>query len=149
MWKPETKCGRGSRVRIPVAINRRPPRSAHRVSNDRRDALLAEVYEELRAAATRIMRRDADIVTMQPTELVNEAAIRVVGIERMAFADRQHMLATCVRILRQTMIDQIRRKRAQKRQAPEVTVVLAEIGRSVDIDELGDLLERLETIAPE
>jgi RNA polymerase sigma factor (TIGR02999 family) len=114
-----------------------------------RDRLLAQVYDELRIAAARLVRREAAIVTMQPTELVNEAAIRVIGLERMAFADRQHMFATCSRILRQTMLDEIRKKRAAKRQAPEVTLLLADMQRDVDADVLADLIERLEAINPD
>lgn len=114
-----------------------------------RDHFLAEVYDELRSAASRLVRREAQLVTLQPTELVNEAAIRVIGLDRMTFADRQHMFATCSRVLRQTMLDEIRKKRALKRQAPEVTVLLADMGRDVDVDVLGDLIERLEEISPD
>lgn len=114
-----------------------------------RETLLAEVYDELREAAARLVRREAALVTLQPTELVNEAAIRVIGLERMAFADRQHMFATASRILRQTMLDEIRKKRAAKRQAPEVTMLLADMGRDVDVDVFADLIERLEAISPD
>lgn len=114
-----------------------------------RDLLLAEIYDELRRAAARLLLREAPLLTLQPTELVNEALIRVIGLDRMDFADRQHLLATASRVLRQTMIDEIRKRRAQKRQMPEVTVLFADLGRDVDIDRLGDLVEQLEQISPD
>jgi RNA polymerase sigma factor (TIGR02999 family) len=114
-----------------------------------RDQLLAQVYDELRRAAARLVRRDAAVLTIQPTELVNEAAIRVIGLDRMDFADRQHMFATCSRILRQTMLDEIRKKRAAKRQTPEVTILLGDMGRDAHAEVLADLLEQLEAINPD
>lgn len=114
-----------------------------------RDRLLADIYDELRRSAHRLLLREAPLLTLQPTELVNEALIRVIGLDRMDFADRQHLLATAARILRQTMIDEIRKRRAQKRQMPEVTVLLADLGRDVDIDRLGAVIERLDQISPD
>ena len=64
-----------------------------------RDQLLSEMYGELRAAAARMLRRDAPALTMQPTELVNEAALRIVKLEQMSFNDRQHFFATGARIV--------------------------------------------------
>ena len=55
-----------------------------------RDQLLSEVYDELRAAASRMLHRDAPMLTLQPTELVNEAALRIIRLEQMSWNDRQH-----------------------------------------------------------
>ncbi len=113
-----------------------------------RDALLASVYDELRQAAARLLRRDAPYLTLQPTELVNEAALRLMKLERMSFADRQHFFATGARVLRQAMIDAIRARRARKRQAPEV-VVTAEGEAAIDVEALDAALVRLEAASPE
>ena len=114
-----------------------------------RDALLASVYDELRQAAARLLRRDAPYLTLQPTELVNEAALRLMKLERMTFADRQHFFATGARVLRQAMIDAIRNRRARKRQAPEVSVMAGEGEPSFDVEALDAALVKLEAASPE
>lgn len=113
-----------------------------------RDALLASVYDELRLAAARLLRRDAPYLTLQPTELVNEAALRLMKLERMSFADRQHFFATGARVLRQAMIDEIRTRRARKRQRPEVAVT-AEGEAAIDVEALDSALVRLEAASPD
>lgn len=113
-----------------------------------RDALLAELYGELRRAAARLLRIEAPNLTLQPTELVNEAALRVMKLERMAFNDRQHFFATGARILRQAMMDAIRSRRAAKRQAPTVLFMDRDTGE-VDIEALDDALTDLERVSPD
>ncbi len=114
-----------------------------------RDQLLAEVYDELRRAAARMMRRDAPELTLRPTELVNEAATRVMKLDHIAWADRQHMFATCARVLRQTMIDEIRSRNRLKRRKPDITVMLDDLGESVELERLTAALADLEQISPD
>lgn len=123
------------------------PHSAADTPEDR-DEMLAELYQELRTAASRLLAREAPDLTMQPTELVNEAAIRVMKLERMSWQDRQHFFATGARILRQAMIDAIRRRKSLKRTMP--TVLLADTeGGGVDAEALDAALIRLEAASPE
>lgn len=118
-------------------------------SDSERDELLAAVYDELRRASAKLLRRDVGYLTLQPTELVNEAVMRVMNLDRMNWQDRQHMFATCSRVLRQAMIDAIRKRRAAKRQIPEVGILAADAGMPVDIERLDDALTRLETLSPD
>ena len=113
-----------------------------------RDAMLAELYGELRAAASRLLSREAPYLTMQPTELVNEAALRVMRLERMSWHDRRHFFATGARILRQAMIDAIRRRKSLKRQMPTVLFEDSE-GGGIDVEALDEALTRLEAASPE
>ena len=112
-----------------------------------RDRMLAELYGELRAAASRLLRREAPTLTLEPTELVNDAALRMMKLERMSFQDRQHFVATGARILRQAMIDAIRRRRSAKRRMP--TMLLADEETGIDVVALDAALERLEKVSPE
>lgn len=114
-----------------------------------RDELLAAVYDELRRASARLLKREVSYITLEPTELVNEAVMKVISLDRMDWRDRQHMFATCSRLLRQSMIDAIRRRRASKRQVPEMGFVLNDAARPVDIERLDDTLNRLEALSPE
>lgn len=114
-----------------------------------RDQLLSEVYAELRAAAGRMLRRDAPQLTLQPTELVNEAALRIVRLEQMSWNDRQHFFATSARIMRQAMMDAIRSRKRAKRQSP--TILFGDDGRNagVDVEALDAALSKLEAVSPE
>jgi RNA polymerase sigma factor (TIGR02999 family) len=114
-----------------------------------RDLMLAELYDELRAAAARLLSREAPNLTLQPTELVNEAAIRVMRLERMSWQDRRHFFATAARILRQAMLDAIRRKRSLKRQGPDIFLADGDDGAQLDVEALDQALTRLETVSPE
>jgi RNA polymerase sigma factor (TIGR02999 family) len=114
-----------------------------------RDQMLEELYGELRAAAARMLRRDAPFLTLQPTELVNEAAMRIVKLERMTWQDRQHFFATGSRILRQAMVDEIRRKRSAKRQAPTVLLQAESDQAGLDIVALDAALVKLESVSPD
>ncbi|WP_421839028.1 ECF-type sigma factor [Novosphingobium sp.] len=113
-----------------------------------RDATLTALYDELRAAAARMLRREAPFLTLQPTELVNEAAIRIVRLERMSWNDRQHFFATSARIMRQAMLDAVRSRRRAKRQAPDVFLETP-LAQDVEIEALDAALIRLESAAPE
>ena len=111
--------------------------------------MLAELYDELRAAASRLLSREAPTLTVQPTELVNEAAVRVMKLERMSWHDRRHFFATGARILRQAMLDAVRRRRSQKRQRPEIFLVDEDGMKLHEIEALDAALNRLESSSPE
>lgn len=114
------------------------------------DLLVAAHYEEFRRIARQILARDAAIGVIQPTELAHEAAIRMMALDRIAWRDQTHFLATAARIMRQTLIDEVRRWRAAKRQAPVMTRWDAEdCEPAVDIEQFDDLLTRLGEIAPD
>lgn len=112
-----------------------------------RDRILAELYDDLRAAAARLIRREAPFLTIQPTELVNEAALRLMRLDSMSWHDRQHFFATGARVLRQAMIDAIRKRRSAKRRAP--TVLITGEGVDLDLEALDAALTRLEEASPE
>jgi RNA polymerase sigma factor (TIGR02999 family) len=120
-----------------------------RVQIGERDQLLSEMYGELRAAAARMLRRDAPALTLQPTELVNEAAMRIVKLEQMSWNDRQHFFATGARIMRQAMIDAIRSRKRAKRQAPTIFLEEDSASFGVDVETLDAALTKLESISPE
>lgn len=113
-----------------------------------RDRMLAELYDELRAAAARMLRREAPFLTLQPTELVHEAAMRIARLERMSFHDRQHFFATGARILRQAMVDEIRKKRSAKRRPPTVTIQV-DSAAGLDVEALDAALVKLEAASPD
>ena len=76
------------------------------------DDLLPLVYEELRKLAASKMANEAAGNTLQPTALVHEAWLRLVGKDSPRFAGRAHFFAAAAEAMRRILIDRARRKRA-------------------------------------
>ena len=116
------------------------------------EQLLPQVYEELRRLADSYLRRERPHHTLQPTELVNEAFLRLFGSE-MSVADRVHFFALAAQVMRRILVDHARRQSAGKRFAPRDRVTLdtsaaIESGTSVDVLDLHRALERFSEFAP-
>ena len=78
------------------------------------EELLPHVYEELRRLAAHKMASQPPGQTLQPTALVHEAWLRLVGSEETRFANRAHFFAAAARAMRCILIDNARRKQSQK-----------------------------------
>ena len=80
-----------------------------------RDRLIPLVYDRLRALAHR--RLDAAGVenSINTTELVHEAYVRLVGAPRLELPDRAHFLALASEIMRNLLIDRARSRLSEKR----------------------------------
>jgi RNA polymerase sigma factor (TIGR02999 family) len=116
-----------------------------------RDALLREHYDEFRRVAGRVLNQDARVLQIQPTDLAHEAVIRLSKLNRIDLEGRTHFLSLSARVMRQILIDEVRRVRAAKRQPPTVVTQLPpELGaQAMDIEDLDRALTKLETVAPE
>jgi RNA polymerase sigma factor (TIGR02999 family) len=121
-------------------------------SAEARDRLLEMCYSELRMLARRMLAGDSISSHLQPTELANEAAVRVLRLDRMEWKDRAHFLATAATVMRQALLDEVRRFRAGKRQMPPVMTTLIDPGIptiELDLERLDASLQRLARVAPE
>src|SRR6266403_5138330 len=78
------------------------------------DKLLELVYEELRRLATSKMARETPGQTLQPTELVHEAWLRLVGTKNPTFENRAHFFSAAAEAMRRILIDRARRKLTQR-----------------------------------
>lgn len=117
-----------------------------------REQLLTLCYAELRSLARRMLAGDSSAYRLQPTELVNEAVLRVLKLDRMEWNDRAHFLATAATIMRQTLIDEVRRFRADKRQRPPVLTTWLDPGMAtweLDLERLDQSLTRLAQVSAE
>lgn len=112
-----------------------------------RDRLLEEVYDALRGmASSRIGRGHAH--TLQPTALVNEALMRLLGAE-VAWQDRAHFFALAALKMRAVLVDHARARAAEKRGGDAAVLTLShaerEAGTTAEYDVLAlhQALERL------
>jgi RNA polymerase sigma factor (TIGR02999 family) len=74
------------------------------------EELLDLVYEELRRLAASKISREAPYQTLQPTALVHEAWLRLMGSGQPAFANRAHFFSAAAEAMRRILIDRARRK---------------------------------------
>ncbi len=110
--------------------------------------LLAAYYDEFRNISRRILKRSGSQITIQPTDLAHEAAMRLLRANNIVVKDETHFLALSARVIRTTLIDEVRRRRAAKRDVALVTCWDEEAGERsvVDFEVFDRLIERLEII---
>jgi len=79
------------------------------------DRLMPLVYAELHRLADSHLRRERPGHTLQPTALVNEAYIRLVGQDQPDYHSRAHFLGVAAHVMRQILVDHARARAADKR----------------------------------
>jgi RNA polymerase sigma-70 factor (ECF subfamily) len=89
-----------------------------------RDRLMPLVYAELRRRAATYIRRERIDHTLQPTALVNEAYLRLVGQERVVWQDRAHFFGIAAQMMRRILVDYARGRGRTKRFAAAIRVEL-------------------------
>jgi RNA polymerase sigma factor (TIGR02999 family) len=82
------------------------------------DKLLPLVYEELRKLAAARMANEPPNQTLQPTALMHEAWLRLVGNSNPNFSGRAHFFGAAAEAMRIILIDNARRKHSQRRGPP-------------------------------
>lgn len=102
------------------------------------DQLLPLVYEELRRIAAHKMAREAVGQTLQPTALVHEAWLRLVGTDSPSWKSRAHFFTAAAEAMRRVLIDRARRRQAERRGGGWRRVALETIDAPNQADE--DLL---------
>ena len=112
--------------------------------------LLPLVYDELRRLATSKMAREKPGQTLQPTALVHEAWLRLVGKDGEAqFQNRTHFFAAAAEAMRRILIENARRKQSLKRSGGGKRTELDEscLAQAVTSDELLAVHEALDGLA--
>jgi RNA polymerase sigma factor (TIGR02999 family) len=117
------------------------------------EQLFADVYTELRALAVRYLRSERKDHTLQPTALVHEVYLKLVGQTRVAWQGRAHFLAIAAHAMRQILVDHARRHRAAKRGGHRHRIALddnlvIESDRNMDLLPLEDALIKLTKLDP-
>jgi len=88
------------------------------------DALMRVVYGELHRMAEIAMAREAPGHTLQPTALVHEAYLRLVGQTRVHWQSRAHFFGVAALAMRRILVDYARRRRVREGDRPPVTLPL-------------------------
>lgn len=88
------------------------------------DALMPHVYTELHRLASQYLRHERSGHTLQPTALINEAYLRLIGQDRVRWQNRLQFFGIAARMMRRILVDHARKRRV--RQAEPLTTLMLE-----------------------
>ena len=114
-------------------------RAAHAGDSAALDALLPLVYDELRRLARIQLADERAGHTLQPTALVHEAWLRMIGQHSVDWSDRACFFGLAATMMRRILVNHARDRAAQKRGASALLATLSE-AEGVPAEEQGDLL---------
>jgi len=117
------------------------------------DALLPLVYKELRRLAHFQLQKERPGHTLQSAAVVNEAYLRLAGLNPPHWESRTHFFAIAAQLMRQILVDYARRHRAAKRAGSVCKLSLNDVkivpkSNDVDVVALDDALKALAKIDP-
>lgn len=118
------------------------------------DDLLPAVYRELRQMAAARLAREAGGHTLQPTALVHEAYMRLIGPSEQSWENRAHFFGAAAEAMRRILIDHARGKKRLKRGGAAYRVTLDDVedqrdNSSEELLALDEALSDLELLDPE
>lgn len=113
------------------------------------DEFVQLVYDELRRQARRFMRRERPNHTLETTELVHEAYLKLIEQKRVDWQNRSHFFGLAAQLMRRILVKYAIKRNRQKRGGvaedlplEQVTAIAAD-GCDVDLEELDQALNRL------
>ena len=115
------------------------------------EQLLPLVYDELRRLAAHKMAHEAAGQTLQPTALVHEAWLRLVGNDDQKWDGRGHVFAAAAEAMRRILIDRARRRQAARHGSGEAALPIDQVEVAAPFQDeewlaLSDALEKLELV---
>ncbi|MDX1383807.1 MAG: sigma-70 family RNA polymerase sigma factor [Thermoanaerobaculia bacterium] len=118
------------------------------------DRLLTVVYEELRKMARGLMAGEKPGQTLQPTALVHEAYLRLLGDRTQRWENRRHFFATAAEAMRRILIEEARHKARLKRGGDRERITLGDDAaltrpKAEELLAVDEALQRLERRDPD
>jgi RNA polymerase sigma factor (TIGR02999 family) len=118
------------------------------------ERVLPLVYEELHRMAGRALAGERSGTSLQPTGLVNELCLRLMGWDPVAWQNRRHFFGVSARMMRRVLVDIARRRLAERRGGPHAVHVpldgidVAAGERGADVLAIDAALEQLALADP-
>lgn len=115
--------------------------------------LMERVRDELHTIASRMFHRERVGHTLQPTAMVNEVYLKLVGQRRVSWRNRAEFFGVAAQLMRRILVDHARKRATTKRGAGFVQVAFDEAvdlppDLTPDLITLDDALSDLERLSP-
>ena len=123
------------------------------VADQSLEGMLPQIYEELRQVAAGYLRHERRDHTLQPTALVHEAYLRLLGQNSIDWQNRAHLLAISARMMRRILLKHAEARGAAKRGSGVARLSLDSAldvfdQREIPATALHSLLRELDTLDP-
>ncbi|MGE4322616.1 MAG: ECF-type sigma factor [Sphingobium sp.] len=111
-----------------------------------RDRLITRLHGELRRIAAARLRREHNS-SLSTNDLINDAVLRLVQMERVPIGNRVHLVALASRVMRNILVDHARAKASVKRNHVRVELCTrVDAGQRLDLVQLESALIRLKSL---
>ena len=113
--------------------------------------LLPQIYNELRKISSRYLHDEYRNHTLQTTELVHEAYIKLMGNQKLSWQNKAHFFGIAAQSMRQILVDYARKKKSLKRGEGKANISLDEAFEITEDNDdkilaLDEALKRLESV---
>ena len=120
-------------------------------NKDAIDEVLPIIYSELKSLSSHYLNLEYKRSTIQTTELVHEAYIKLIGSQNITWQNRAHFFFIAAKIIRQILVDRARKRKALKRGGEKTDLSLEEAiviqsDPDLPIIELDEALKKLEAV---
>jgi RNA polymerase sigma factor (TIGR02999 family) len=112
---------------------------SHLLPRDQLDEILPQVYRELHRCASRALDGERDNHSFQTTELIHETYVRLAKLDRIEWANKDHVIRAAVCVMRHVLIDYARARNARKRDEGQLQLHAPTRGFSGQVDSTPDL----------
>ena len=118
------------------------------------EKLFQIVYDELHRQAARYLRREQQGLSLQTTDLIHEAYLRLIEVQHVEWQNRLHFFGISARVMRRVLVDHARSRLAEKRGGSAIRLPLEEAmavlpEQDLDFVALDEALTRLAEIDPQ
>ncbi len=125
--------------------------SINKGDKDAVDRLLPLVYNEVKKIASKYLAGEYKKRTIQTTELVHEAYLKLIGQQNLSLENRKHFFGAVANSMRQILVDNARRRNALKRGCGKTRIslesaVVVFADDDTEILDLNDALVKLDSL---
>jgi RNA polymerase sigma factor (TIGR02999 family) len=118
------------------------------------DQLFRVVYNELHGQAARYLRHEHPGLSLQTTDLIHEAYLRLIDQQQVEWQNRLHFFAIAAQVMRRILVDHARSRQAAKRGGSDIRLPLEDAmvvlpGPDLDFVALDEALNKLAEIDPQ
>ena len=115
------------------------------------EKLFQVVYNELHHQAARYLRNEHPGLSLQATDLIHEAYLRLINQQHVEWQNRLHFFAIAAKVMRRILVDRVRGRQAAKRGGSDIRLPLEDAmvvvpGQDLDFVALDEALNRLAQI---